>query len=174
MTTRGARQDAAPPAAGVLRLSDGLLSGATALLGEFGLALACVAADAAIPGSYWGEPEAGLSAGRVWARPDTPLHSVLHETAHVLCMDGARRAHLERDAGGDVDEENAVCCLQLVLAARLACAARVMVDMDRWGYTFRLGSTAAWYRHEADAPRAWLRRHGLLDDAGRATGRARA
>ncbi len=174
MTNRAAWPGAPGQATDVLRLGDGLLPGTTALLGEFGLALAYVAADAAIPGSYWGEPEAGLSGGRVWARPDTPLHSLLHEAAHVLCMDGARRARLERDAGGDFDEENAVCCLQLVLAGRLGCATRLMADMDRWGYTFRLGSTAAWYRDEADAPRAWLCRHGLLDDRGRATGRARA
>ena len=163
------------PASAVLTLADGLLAPVTALLARCGLALKCVAPGAAIPCSYWGEPEAGLRGHTVWARADTPLHSVLHEAAHVLCMDRARRAALERDAGGDCDEENAVCCLQIALADEIAGvgARRVMADMDRWGYTFRLGSAAAWYRDEAQRPRAWLLRHGLLDVAGRATGRAR-
>ena len=165
----------ADPVTGVLALGDGLLAPAAALLARYGLKLACVAPGDAIPGSYWGEPEAGVRGRTVWARPDTPLHSVLHEACHVLCMDGERRAVLERDAGGDFDEESAVCCLQILLADQIAAAGgeRLMADMDRWGYTFRLGSTAAWYRDEATAPRAWLRAHGLLDDAGRPTGRAR-
>ncbi len=100
---------------------------------------------------------------------------MLHEAAHALCMDGARRAVLERDAGGDFDEENAVCCLQILLAAALpgVGAARLMQDMDRWGYTFRLGSARGWYEAEADAARGWLQREGLLDAAGRLTFRAR-
>ena len=44
-----------------------------------------------------------------------------------------------------------------------------MADMDRWGYSFRLGSTAAWLAGDAEDARAWLERHGLLDGDGRPT-----
>ena len=164
------------PGAPVLVLADGLLEPTRALLLRFGLTLECVADGAPIPYSYWGEPEAGLEGSRVWVRGDTPLHSALHEACHALCMDGARRVALERDAGGDFDEENAVCCLQIRLADELAGvgAARLMADMDRWGYTFRLGSARAWFEAEANEARAWLAREGLLDAAGRPTFRVRA
>jgi hypothetical protein len=161
--------------ADVLVLGDGHGASVAALLARFGLALEYVADGAPIPFSYWGEPEAGLEGRRVWARADTPLHSALHEACHALCMDGARRAALARDAGGDCGEENAVCCLQILLADELpgVGAARLMADMDRWGYTFRLGSARRWYQAEADEPRAWLVRHGLLAADGRLTFRAR-
>ena len=160
---------------GVLTLGAGFTAALAELLARAGLALECVAAGAAIPGSYWGEPEAGLVGLKVFARADTPVHSVLHEACHALCMDGARRAELERDAGGDFDEENAVCCLQIRLAAELAGVGseRLMRDMDTWGYTFRLGSAAAFYQHECTAARAWLTAHGLIDATGQPTLRAR-
>ena len=66
-----------------------------------------------IPGSYWGEREAGLIGAKIFARLDTPLHSVLHESAHFICMTPERRAGLDTDAGGDDAEENAVCYLQI-------------------------------------------------------------
>ena len=161
--------------AAVLQLEAPGAPAVAALLARHGLTLELVADGAPIPGSYWGEPEAGLVGARVYARPDTPLHSVLHEGAHAICMDGARRARLERDAGGDHDEESAVCLLQILLADELpgAGAERLMYDMDAWGYTFRLGSTRAWFEHDADDARAWLKRHGLIDAAGRATGASR-
>jgi hypothetical protein len=160
----------------VLCLGQDHWNAVTTLLGRLGLELARVADGADIPGSYWGAPEAGLRGHTVWVREDTPLHSVLHEACHALCMDGARRAALERDAGGDFDEENAVCCLQILLADELpgVGATRLMRDMDAWGYTFRLGSAAAWYAADADDARRWLRGHGLIDAAGRPSGRARA
>ncbi|MBS0372992.1 MAG: hypothetical protein JSR73_00295 [Proteobacteria bacterium] len=159
----------------VLRLSDGVDAAVEALLGRCGLELQRVPGGAAIPFSYWGETEAGIEGRRVYARADTPVHSVLHEAAHVLCMDGARRAQLARDAGGDFDEENAVCCLQVLLADLLpgVGAARLLADMDRWGYTFRLGSARDWYEREADEARAWLVRHGLVGADGRPTLRSR-
>jgi hypothetical protein len=91
-------------------------------------------------------------------------------------MDGARRAALARDAGGDFDEENAVLYLQILLADELGDVGRerLMADMDRWGYTFRLGSARRWFEEEAAEARAWLARHGLVADDGRPTGRARA
>jgi hypothetical protein len=160
----------------VLVVGGGHAAGLAALLARHGLELALLADDAEIPGSYWGAPEAGLGGRTVYARADTPLHSVLHEACHALCMDGARRALLDRDAGGDFDEENAVCCLQILLAEELpgVGAARLMQDMDAWGYSFRLGSAGAWYAQEADEPRRWLRLHGLVDERGRPAGRARA
>ena len=145
------------------------------LLARHGLTLELVADGAPIPGSYWGEPEAGLIGTQVYARPDTPLHSVLHEAAHAICMDGARRAVLARDAGGDHAEENAVCLLQILLAGELpgVSAVRLMRDMDAWGYTFRLGSARAWFENDAQDARAWLVRHGLIDASGRVTGASR-
>ena len=36
-----------------------------------------------------------------------------------------------------------------------------MRDMDDWGYSFRLGSTEAWFEADAEDARAWLDRAGL-------------
>jgi hypothetical protein len=140
------------------------------LLARYGLTLAPVPDNAAIPGSYWGEPEAGLVGHSVHARADTPVHSVLHEAGHVICMDAARRAQLVRDAGGEFAEEDAVCYLQIVLAGELGLSAKeICADMDAWGYTFRLGSAHAWFTQDADDARAWLVRHGLLAESGTPT-----
>jgi hypothetical protein len=135
------------------------------LLDRYGLALRLVAPGEVIPGSYWGEREAGLIHSTLYARLDTPLHSVLHEGAHFACMTPERRAGLDTDAGGDHAEENAVCYLQIVLAQALpqVGAARMCSDMDAWGYSFRLGSAAAWFASDADDARDWLMAHGLLD-----------
>jgi hypothetical protein len=143
------------------------------LLRRYGLHLQLLPPQAPIPGSYWGEREAGLHGAALYARADTPLHSVLHEAAHYLCMSDARRATLERDAGGDDLEEAAVCYLQLLLAEALPGAGRLQqaADMDSWGYSFRLGSTAAWFAGDAADARAWLCEHGLIDMQGRLTGR---
>jgi hypothetical protein len=120
----------------------------------------------AIPGSYWGDPEAGLIGDVLYLRPDTPLHSALHEAAHYVCMTPERRAALERDAGGDDAEENAVCYLQILWADRLPGAgrARLMADMDAWGYSFRLGSAARWFEEDAADAQAWLAARGLLPE----------
>ena len=58
---------------------------------RYGLTVARVERSAAIPGSYWGEPEAGLVGDRLVVRSDTPLHSTLHETGHYVCMSPGRR-----------------------------------------------------------------------------------
>ena len=159
----------------VLAVGDGHVGQLARLLARAGLELRSVAPGAPIPGSYWGEPEAGLVASAVWCRDDTPVHSVLHEACHALCMDSARRRGLDRDAGGDDAEECAVCLLQLVYAEELEGVGRerLLEDMDRWGYSFRLGSARAWYESESADARAWLFRHGLIDAAGRGTLRAR-
>jgi hypothetical protein len=141
------------------------------LLEQYGLDLVLVAPDQVIPGSYWGEREAGLIGSKIYARLDTPLHSVLHETAHFACMAPERRAGLDTDAGGDDAEESAVCYLQILMAESLpnAGAERMCRDMDEWGYSFRLGSAAQWFAEDAEDARRWLEQHGLIDAAGRVT-----
>jgi hypothetical protein len=142
----------------------------TRLFAGSGLAVVLVGAGEAIPGSYWGESEAGLVRHRLFLRPDTPLHSALHEAAHYLCMDPGRREVLDRDAGGDYAEEDAVCYLQVLLIDRIAALSdpcrfnrqRLFADMDAWGYTFRLGSAQRWFEDDAEDARLWLERHGML------------
>lgn len=145
------------------------------LLDRYGLELRLVAPEESIPGSYWGDAEAGLKGSVLYARPDTPLHSVLHEAAHFICMSPERRAQLDRDAGGDDAEECGVCYLQVLLAMQLPqCGyARACEDMDAWGYSFRLGSTRAWFEHDAEDAQAWLRVRALIDDSGACTWRVR-
>lgn len=146
-----------------------------ALLDRYGLALAPVAAGAPIPGTFWGEPEAGMIGTTLYARPDTPVHSLLHETAHVVCMDSDRRAGLHTDAGGTALEECGVCYLEIRLADELPGVGsdQIMADMDAWGYSFRLGSTAAWYAGDAEDAAQWLTEHGLIDATGAPTWRLR-
>jgi len=148
----------------VMRVGDVSSARLIDMLARFGMQSIEVAADGAIPGSYWGESEAGLLGDALYFRRDTPLHSVLHEACHYICMDAARRAVLDRDAGGDHDEENAVCYLQILLADHVAGFGRerMLADMDAWGYTFRLGSARAWFEQEADDARQWLLREGLI------------
>ncbi len=145
------------------------------LLARYGLSCEQVQFDSAIPGSFWGESEAGLVADRLILRADTPVHSALHEACHFVCMTDARRNELHTDAGGDYDEENAVCYLQILLGDFLpgAGSPRLMQDMDRWGYSFRLGSARAWFEHDADDARAWLFERGLIDQSDRPTWKLR-
>ncbi|RKZ88077.1 MAG: hypothetical protein DRR19_12935 [Candidatus Parabeggiatoa sp. nov. 1] len=128
------------------------------LLSRFGLTIVQVDKDSPIPGSFWGEPEAGLTYKTVYVRPDTPIHSVLHEIGHYVCMDMQRRILLHTDAEGDYDEENGVCYLQILLADFLQGVGRerLWADMDTWGYSFRLGSSRAWFERDAEDARQWL------------------
>ena len=150
-------------AGGVLVLGDIRFDDVAALLAGHGLALVHVEDGAAIPGSYWGEPEAGIIGSTVYARADTPVPSLLHEACHLIVLPPERRALVHTDATDSVAEEDATCCLQIVLAASLhgVGSARRMTDMDAWGSTFRLGSTRAWFERDAEDARAWLAERGL-------------
>jgi hypothetical protein len=144
--------------ADVLRLADIGFAPAASLFARHGLQLQPVADGEAIPGSYWGECEAGLIGSNVYARLDTPVHSVLHEACHLLTMPAERRAAVHTDATDSVAEEDATCYLQILLADHLPGVGRerLMHDMDTWGYTFRLGSTQAWFEHDATDARAFV------------------
>jgi hypothetical protein len=146
-----------------------------ALLARYGLELRLHPAGAEIPGSYWGESEAGLIGDVLHARTDTPLHSALHEAAHFICMTPERRAGLHTNAGGDDAEECAVCYLQLLLSKELPqCGfTRACDDMDEWGYSFRLGSTRAWFEQDADDARLWLLHEGVIHADGSLSGASR-
>ncbi len=147
-----------------LRLSDIQVDTLTQLLDRYQMTLEIVP-DANIPGSYWGDTEAGLIANKLYARLDTPIHSILHEVCHYICMDQQRRDKLDTNAEGDYDEENGVCYLQILLADELPDMGRdrMMQDMDAWGYTFRLGSSKVWFERDAEDALAWLQRYQLLD-----------
>lgn len=138
------------------------------LLARFGLELTLLPPGAEITGSFWGAPEAGIVNKSVFARPDTPIHSALHEAAHVICMTADRRAALKRDAGGDNLEEAAVCYLQILMAGHLSAVGgeRLMRDMDAWGYSFRLGRAALWFEQDATDARDWLETAQIIDAAG--------
>ncbi len=159
----------------VLRLQQLGLEEVARLLGAYGLVCEQVADGAVIPGSFWGDSEAGLIANRLVVRADTPIHSVLHEACHYVCMTPERRDRLHTDAGGDYEEENAVCYLQIILADYLPGTGHesMMRDMDAWGYSFRLGSAGAWFERDATEASQWLRRHGLLDARGQPTWKLR-
>jgi len=157
----------APSAGGddVLRLRDVDGSAAAQLLARYGLTLAPVADGAAIPGSFWGGCEAGIIAETVYARADTPLHSLLHEAGHLIVLPPERRRAVHTNATDSIAEEDAVCVLQALLGDALpgVGAERILADMDRWGYTFRLGSARSYFERDADSAWQWLHARGLVD-----------
>lgn len=154
-------QAVAAPA--VLAMADIGFAAARALLAKFELELLEVEAGAAIPGSYWGDAEAGVIGSRVYARADTPVHSLLHEACHLIVIPPARRALVHTDASDSQIEEDATCYLQIVLADHLPSVGRqrLMADMDAWGYSFRLGSARAWFEADAEDARAFLQARDL-------------
>ena len=117
------------------------------LLAGYQLQLEFVAEGQVIPGSFWGDSEAGLIENRLIVRPDPPAHSLLHEACHYICMSPDRRQGLHTNAGGDYDEENAVCYLQILLAERLPPLnpARQMADMDTWAEPHRHPGACGFY-----------------------------
>ncbi len=154
-----------PTEVDVVRLADVDVEEIRRLLARFDLELTDCDDAGPIPGSFWGDDEAGLLGNRLYARDATPLHSILHETGHFICLSPARRERLDTDAASDDAEETAVCYLQVLLAEQLSGIGRkrIFADMDAWGYSFRLGSTAAWFEQDADDARAWLIERGIVD-----------
>jgi hypothetical protein len=159
----------------VLRVGDEAHESIGTLVRKYGVTLRHLADPENVPGSYWGESEAGLQGNDLYVRADTPLHSLLHELSHYICMSPDRRAGLDRDAGGDDAEECAVCYLQILLADELPVLGRerMLRDMDSWGYTFRLGSAGAWFGEDAADACIWLRRNDVIDEHQRPTFRVK-
>lgn len=138
------------------------------LLARFGLGLVVVADSSAIPGSFWGDSEAGVIGEYVYARADTPVHSILHEAGHLIVLPAERRQRVHTNATDSDIEEDATCYLQIILANALAGvgSARLMADMDAWGYSFRLGSARAWFEGDAADARDWLIHQQVLNASG--------
>ncbi len=149
----------------VLLCSDINLDHLQNLLARYGMVLNKLVEAEDIPGSFWQPPEAGLVGNILYVRNDTPVHSALHESCHYICMDQRRRDILDTNAGGDYEEENAVCYLQVLLSEHITemGKARMFSDMDAWGYSFRLGSSNAWFDHDAADTIAWLQHYELID-----------
>ena len=136
-----------------------------ALLARYGLVLIQVEDSLAIPGSFWGECEAGVIGHCVYARFDTPVHSLLHEASHLIVMPEEKRLNIHTDASDSVAEEDAVCILQVLLGDELAGVGRerIWTDMDTWGYTFRLGSAKAYFENDANEAFAFLLMRRLIN-----------
>jgi hypothetical protein len=150
----------------VTSVCDCKYSNILSLLKKYQLSLKVLNRNKNIPGSYWGDSEAGIIENTLYVRADTPIHSLLHEACHYICMDQKRRNNLDTNAEGDYDEENAVCYLQILLANDLPemDSTQMMQDMDSWGYSFRLGSAKAWFDNDAEDARLWLKEYQLIDD----------
>lgn len=159
----------------VLMVADLGATSLSSLLERYGMEVKRVASDTSIPGSYWGDSEAGLIGNQLIVRNDTPLHSALHEACHYVCMDQQRRSGLHTDAGGGYDEENGVNYLQTLLSDLIPeCGRdRMFADMDTWGYSYRLGSARAWFEQDAEDARLWLLGYGLIDETSRPTWKLR-
>jgi hypothetical protein len=136
------------------------------LLARYGMKVRKVSPHENIPGSFWQPPEAGLVGNVLYIRDDTPVHSALHEACHYICMDQQRRDNLDTDAGGGYEEEDGVCYLQILLSEHVAEMGkeRMFSDMDEWGYSFRLGSSRAWFEQDAEDAVEWLQQYGLIDN----------
>ncbi len=158
------RPESSDPASTVMRMSHIGFDTAADLLARFDLHLRRVEHAEPIPGSYWGDEEAGIIGNTVHARDDTPVHSLLHEACHLIVLPPERRPDVHTDATDSIEEENATCYLQIVLADELPGVgrARLMADMDAWGYSFRLGSTSAWFEQDATDAHEFLKSRGLL------------
>lgn len=158
MPSNSIAASAAPTESNVLTLGEIDLAEAIALLASYGLQFEPIDDHAPIPGSFWGEREAGVIGSTVYARRDTPVHSLLHEACHLIVIPPELRARVHTDASDSQFEEDATCYLQLLLADELRGFGieRAFADMDAWGYTFRLGSAQAWFEQDADDAAAFL------------------
>jgi len=139
------------------------------VLGKYDIKIHLVDDKEKIPGSWFGEPEAGIIENNLYIRNDTPVHSALHESCHYICMAPERRDQLHTNAGGDYDEENGVCYLSILLSDYIDDFGRERMfnDMDEWGYTFRLGSSKAWFEEDAKDVFEWLVSHKLITKEGK-------
>ena len=152
------------PVEHVMRLEQIGFEAPATLLARFDLQLQRVPPGEPIPGSFWGDEEAGIIGNTVHARDDTPVHSLLHEACHLIVLPPERRPDVHTDATDSIEEEDAACYLQIVLADQLPGVGRdrLMRDMDAWGYSFRLGSTRAWFEQDAVEAREFLQARGLI------------
>ena len=159
----------------VLTCADIDLKQLQTLLGRYNFEIITVNDGEEIPGSWFGDSEAGLIGNKLYIRMDTPVHSALHESCHYICMDEKRRSDLHTNAGGDYDEENGVCYLQILLADHIKGFGRdrMFKDMDKWGYTFRLGSSKTWFDKDAEDAQQWLVHNNLIDSENRPLWRLR-
>jgi len=135
------------------------------LLARYRLELVQVDNQEPIPGSFWGESEAGVIGSRVFARFDTPVHSLLHEACHLIVLPEEKRADVHTDATDSIAEEDAVCVLQAILGEQLPGVGRerIWADMDEWGYTFRLGSAKAYFEQDAHSAFQFLIDKKIID-----------
>lgn len=159
----------------VLLCNDINLENLQSLLDHYGIEIQAVKDNEAIPGSFWQPPEAGLVDNKLYLRNDTPVHSALHEACHYICMDKQRRENLDTNAGGDYEEEDAVCYLQILLADRIPemLQKRMLDDMDAWGYSFRLGSAKAWFENDAEDAESWLQKNAIISQINKPTWKVR-
>jgi hypothetical protein len=157
----------------VLRMQDIAAQSAINLLNQFGILAEWLADGEDITGSFWGAPEAGIIGKRVYVRGDTPVHSFLHETSHIICMKPELREQHTGNAESDDLEESAVCYLQILLGGSIPGVGqdRLMQDMDTWGYSFRLGSTQNWFTQDAQDAKEWLQKRNVIDRTGLLTGK---
>ena len=155
----------------VLLCSDINLQHLQTLLDHYGMEIKTVTDNTAIPGSFWQPPEGGLVNNLLYIRNDTPVHSALHEACHYICMDQKRRNNLDTDAGGDYEEEDGACYLQILLPDFIPemQQPRMLSDMDAWGYSFRLGSAKAWFEKDAEDAFAWLQKNNIITADGAPT-----
>jgi len=143
---------------------------------RYQLDLQQVAISEAIPYSFWGAPEAGRYQSTLYIREDTPIHSLLHEACHFICMSPEQRRADTHDAGGSALIENACCFLQLVLSDHIPNFNQAihLHDMNTWGYNFRLGSAARWFYADSDDARQWLISHNIIDNQSQPTWQLRS
>jgi len=71
------------------------------MLDRYGLGLVLVAPEEVIPGSYWGEREAGLIGARIFVRLDTLPQ-------HRAALDTQRRAHVDPSLRLSLDSSGAL------------------------------------------------------------------
>lgn len=79
-------------------------------------------------------------------------------------MDNNRRNALDTNAGGDYAEEDGVCYLQILLSDLIPKLKqqRMFSDMDEWSYSFRLGSSQAWFEKDAEDAQQWLIKNTVI------------